>query len=190
MKIVYSLLVMIAAFMPPVSRADQIVIYGQDRALLLSLENMQTNSLFSSDDTALVVDGLKSSYDEIRVAAIKVVLIHRLNEVWLSHRIELDPVVGTSKKLQPIVDAVLSSPHKSEKTIVELLPNESIKLLPLKADPIKPRAKNGDVPIEDVLLDVVIKDVARLNSPAQKEAVLGKLKDFRLSDEHVPVSVP
>ena len=190
MKIVSSLLVLIAAFMLSVSRADQIVIYGQDRAILLSLENMQTNSVLSSNDTALVVEGLKSSYDEIRVAAIKVVLIHRLNEVWLSHRIELDPVVGTSKKLEPIVDAVFSSPHKSEKAIVELLPNESIMLLPLKTEPIKPRAKNGDVPLEDVLLDVVVKDVARLKSPAQKEAVLDKLKNFRLSDVPVPGSVP
>jgi len=164
-----------------VSLADQLVIYGANRDVLLRLEGMQTNSVLSDTDKPLIASGLMSDYDEIRVAAIKVIMIHRLKDLWVTYRKELDPVVGTSKKLSPIVDAVFNSPQQNEKTLIDLLPEQSVNLLPLESTPRKLRAKNGDVPLEDVLLDVSVKDVSMINNSAYRETTKSKLKEFQLS---------
>lgn len=164
-----------------VSVADQQVIFGENRDLLLRLEGMQTNSLASSVDETSIVRGLKSSYDEIRVAAVKVIMIHRLEDLWAANSTNISSVVGTSKKLEPIVNAVLTSPQSREKPIIDLLPEQIVDLLPLRTEPQYPRAKNGDVPIEDVLLDVAVEDIDRIQDPSVKDAVRGRLMRFRLT---------
>lgn len=164
-----------------VSSADQIIIYGENRDVLLQLEGMQTNSVVSGIDKPLIADGLMSDYDDIRVAAIKVIMIHRLKDLWITHRKEFDPVVGTSKKLIPIVDAVFDLSQQNEKTLIDLLPEQSVNLLPLESKPRKPRAKNGDVPLEDVLLDVSVKDVSQIKNSAYRDITKNKLKEFQLS---------
>ena len=176
-------LILIVIFMISGVNADQIIIFGSNRDLLLQLESLQTNYINSSTDIAAVTDGLMSPFDEIRVAAIKIILIYRLDTIWRLHRNCLESVVGTSKKLEPIVDAVLSSPYKNERTIIELLPQENLQSLPLNADPPKPRARNGDIPLEDVLLDVAVKDIKNVKFVLQKETGMNMLKKFRLNNE-------
>ena len=183
MKRIYLLALLGLLVWSSASSADQLIIFGKNRDLLLQLEGMQTNSVVSDTDQSLIVDGLMSDYDEIRVAAIKVIMIHRLKELWITYRKELDPVVGTSRKLVPIVDAVFNSSQQTEKTLMDLLPEQSVNLLPLESTPRKPRAKNGDVPLEDVLLDVLVKDVSQIKSSAYRETTKNSLKRFQLSFE-------
>lgn len=163
------------------SAADQLIICGEDRELLQSIQAMQTQLFVAEADKEIIAQGLESDFDEIRVASIKAILIHRLEELWGENRAKLGPVVGTSKKLTPIVDAVFASPQSDEKAIIELLPEDTIALLPLKSAPVKPRAKNGDLPLEDVLLDVSVSEIARLKDDVHKTKVRKRLQGFQLN---------
>jgi hypothetical protein len=164
-------------------QADQIILSGEQLAQLRKLPDLERRRTLAGDDIRELRSGLESDFDQIRVAAIKVALLQRQSLATSWPITSARPMKGTSAKLWPLTDAVFAAGVDRKQPLLRILPRESLDSLPRAGEPQKPKPREGDAPVEDVLMDIVVADSANSIASGNDSGILRQLSTFRLTPE-------
>jgi hypothetical protein len=98
---------------------------------------------------------------------------------------KLRPARGTSAQLLPIVDAALAPGVDPQRLLIDVAPKKALEVLP-KAGTTKPRRPpivDGDDPLDDALLNVIVDDAIRRGAGTPAAELLRKFDAYRLTPE-------
>ena len=164
------------------TRADTIAINEKNLKLLNELRRIVAREhKLSEDDTTNIIAGLRADLDEVRVEAVKCVLIHRLSNLWNETRPDMKR--GTSNKLAFIAYGLFGTARDINLPLIELLP--SFVMAEAKKYRKEEHAfqRGGDIPLGLVLIDLIVKDTVSYSVRRNNLSHINSLKEFELSPD-------
>ena len=158
----------------------------EELALLPKVAALEQRPRLSAEDLSVLQTGFESRLDRIRIAAIRVILLQRqsMRNFWQGNS-KSRPVRGTSAQLLPIVDAALAPGVDPQRLLIDVAPKQALEALP-KAGTTKPRRPpivDGDDPLDDALLNILVDDAIRRASGTAGAELLRKFDAYRLAPE-------
>lgn len=148
-------------------------------AIPLTQKDRQMHEQFSSvkimPTRSDAVSAFHASHHLLHLDAIKWILMNRDFELWGKLSAEKTKLKGTSLALVPLLDRLNVNRPSNDQPLVLALTQDDLALM-TKADQPKPRRyKDGDPPSNEVLFEILAKDVQNIQTSAGKRIEAAKV---------------
>ena len=170
MKTLITLLIPIAVLSCAVALADAIPLTQKERQL-----HDQFSSTKNQPPRSDAIAAFHSAHHLLHLDAVKWVLLNRDFELWKEVQSEKIKFKGTSLELAPLLDRLNVNRPSNDQPLVLVLNRDELSLMTEVNQPKPRRHLDGDPPSNEVLFEILAKDVQNIQTPADKRIEAAKV---------------